>query len=167
MTAQSEALPTRESIVKYVKQNMQRARRSASKMAMQHKGGQEIVREDDYKGHHVVIRTRYNITVDGKEVTGHIMLTNAGQVHYHGLPNYTFDSAVDLVRALIDNFPDDFQKGKQGSRDRREMAGRGGDPTSMGGMRMLGRGGAKRRKAASKKEFTAKSKRRFSNPKSR
>jgi len=175
MSAESEALPTRESIAKYVRQNMQKARKSSSTMAMmQHKGGQEIVREDDYKGHHVVIRTTYNITVDGKEVTGHIMLTNAGQVQYHGLPNYSFDSTVDLVRALIDNFPEDFQKGKQrsGLRDRSDMGGRGGRPTggnrsSMGGMKMLGRGVTKPPKAALKKKFTTKSKRRLAKRKSK
>ena len=89
MDEQSQPLLTPQAIAKYVKQN---------------------IRQDDYKGHHVVIRTKYNITVDGKEVTGHILLTNAGQVQYHGLPNYSFDSPVALVRALIDNFPEDFQK---------------------------------------------------------
>src|SRR5258708_39268947 len=78
---------------------MQKARKSSSMMAMMHhKGGQEIVREDDYKGHHVVVRTKYTITVDGQEVTGHIMLTNTGQVQYHGLPNHSFDSTLGLVR---------------------------------------------------------------------
>jgi len=175
MSAESEALPTPESIAKYVKQNMQKARKSSSTMAMmQHKGGQEIVREDDYKAHHVVIRTTYNIAVDGKEVTGHVMLTNAGQVQYHGLPNYSFDSTVDLVRALIDNFPEDFQKGKRGSgsRDRIDIGGRGGHPTggnrgSMGGMKMLGRGVTKPPKAALKKKFTTKSKRRLAKRKSK
>ena len=132
------------------------------------------MREDDYKGHHVVIRTTYNISVDGKEATGHIILTNTGQVQYHGLPNYSFDSTVDLVRALIDNFPEDFQKGKQrsGLRDRSDMGGRGGRPTggnrsSMGGMKMLGRGVTKPPKAALKKKFTTKSKRRLAERKSK
>jgi hypothetical protein len=175
MSAESEAQPTPESIAKYVKQNMQKARRSSSVMAMmEHEGGQEIVREDDYKGHHLVIRTRYNITVDGKEVTGHIMLTNAGQVQYHGLPNHSFDSTVDLVRALIDNFPEDFEKGKRGasSRDRMGIGGRGGHPTggnrrSIGGMKMLGMGVAKSPKAALKKNSISKSKRRTAKSKSK
>src|SRR5437763_10680610 len=41
-----------------------------------------------------------------------ILLTNAGQVQYHGLPNHSFDSTIGLVRALIDNFPEDFDKKK-------------------------------------------------------
>ncbi len=159
MSAEPEALPTPESIAKYVKQNMQKARKSSSMMAMMHhEGDQEIVREDDYKGHHVVVRTRYNITVDGKEVTGHIMLTNAGQVQYHGLPNYSFDSAIALVRSLIDNFPDDFEKGKGVSGSHGKDAARG-KRGSMGGMQMAGRGALKSRKAAVKKKSPAKPKR--------
>lgn len=72
-------------------------------------GPVESVREDDYQGHHIVVRTTYQITVDRRPVTGHIHLSNEGQVGYHGLPNMTFDSAVDLVKALIDRFPLDFQ----------------------------------------------------------
>jgi len=91
MSAERETLPTPESIAKYVNQNAAKAKKSAAMMAMHHEGGQEIVRQDDYKGHHIVVRTVYRITVDGKEVTGHIMLTNDGQVQYHGLPNRSFD----------------------------------------------------------------------------
>jgi hypothetical protein len=111
MNAKSEAIPTPESIARYVKQNARKALKSPA-MMMHHEGGQEIVREDDYKGHHVLVKTMYHITVDGQEVTGHIMLTNEGQVQYHGLPNHSFDSTIELVRALIDNFPEDFEKRK-------------------------------------------------------
>ena len=106
-----EFLPTPESISKYVKENAQAILKSSGmKAMMHHQGGQEILREDDYKGHHIAVRTRYDITVDGQVVTGHIMLTNAGEVQYHGLPNYSFDSAIELARALVDNFPQDFEK---------------------------------------------------------
>jgi hypothetical protein len=104
-----EFLPSPESIVKYVMRNAKKSS-SSMKAMMRRKGGQDTTREDDYKGHHIVIRTRYNITVDGQAVTGHMILTNSGQVQYHGLPNYSFDSAVGLVRALIDQFPEDFEK---------------------------------------------------------
>jgi len=163
MSAESEALPTPESIAKYVKQNMQKARKSSSMMEMMHHaGGQEIVREDDYKGHHVVVRTKYNITVDGQEVTGHIMLTNSGQVQYHGLPNHSFDSTLGLVRALIDNFPEDFDKTKQpakphGGHGGMDMGGHsgassGGKRGAMGGMKMPGMGAAKPSKTTSKQK---------------
>lgn len=128
--ATKEFLPSPESIAKYVKQN---AKKNASSMKamMSGKGGQEIIRQDDYKGHHIVVRTRYDITVDGQAVTGHMMLTNLGQVQYHGLPNYSFDSAVGLVRALIDNFPEDFVK-----KTARRSSSRSGNGSPMSGMKM-------------------------------
>jgi hypothetical protein len=68
----------------------------------------ETVREDTYRGHRIVIRTSYEIEVDGRPVTGHIALTNDGRVHYHAMPNLSFGSAVDMVKQVIDAFPDDF-----------------------------------------------------------
>jgi hypothetical protein len=147
MIAEKEILPTPESIAKYVKQNAQRQKTSSSMKAMTHdRGGQEITREDDYKGHHIVVRTKYDISVDGHVVTGHIMLTNMGQVQYHGLPNYSFDSAVELARALIDNFPEDFAEKSGTSSSVRE-----GSKTSMNGMKMSGRRGTKLAKLKSKR----------------
>src|SRR5947209_3452848 len=116
MRAQQEALPTPESIAKYVKQNVAKAKKSPGMMRMmRHRGGQEIVRQDDYKGHHIVVGTVYRIMIDGREVTGHVMLTNDGQVQYHGLPNRSFDSTIQLARSLIDNFPEDFEKASKSS----------------------------------------------------
>jgi hypothetical protein len=68
----------------------------------------ESIREATHRGHHIVIRTRYQIEVDGKPIEGHLGVTNDGQVHYHAIPNYSFASAVDLVKQVIDTFPDDF-----------------------------------------------------------
>jgi len=122
MSAQQEVLPTPESIAKYVKQNVAKAKKSSPMMRMmRHRGGQEIVREDDYKGHHIVVRTTYHIRIDGREVTGHVMLTNDGQVQYHGLPNRSFDSTIQLARSLIDNFPEDFEKPSKGSGSQGDM----------------------------------------------
>jgi hypothetical protein len=81
---------------------------SAHEHGMQHMGGAETVREDEYKGHKIVIRTRYQIEVDGHPVTGHLGVTNDGRVHYHAVPNLSFPSAVAMVRRLIDAFPDEF-----------------------------------------------------------
>ena len=72
------------------------------------------VREADYAGHHIVVRTRYQVEVDGHMLMGHMGVTNNGQVHYHPVPNLAFGSAVDLVKRLIDIFPDDFAKKGQG-----------------------------------------------------
>ncbi len=74
-----------------------------------HVGATESVREATYRGHTIVIRTGYHIEVDGVAVEGHMGVTNDGQVHYHPIPNLSFNSAVDLVKQLIDAFPDDFR----------------------------------------------------------
>ena len=106
--------PTPQTIVKYVKRNEARVK-SCNKMKMG-RGGTESVREADYKGHHIVIRTTYRVTIDGVAVTGMLSVSNNGQVHYHAVPNLSFDSAVDLVKKLIDVFPDDFGKGRSKSK---------------------------------------------------
>ena len=86
-------------------------RRNRPPAGHHHAGGLETVREDDYRGHHIVVRTTYSIEVDGRAVTGHLGVTNDGRVHYHPVPNLSFTSAIDLVRRLIDTFPDEFEGG--------------------------------------------------------
>jgi len=71
----------------------------------------ESTREDSYRGHRIAIKTTYEITVDGRPLYVHVGLSNDGSAHSHGLPTYRFVSVVDMVRALIDNFPDDFPAG--------------------------------------------------------
>jgi hypothetical protein len=72
------------------------------------------VRETEYKGHHISIRTTYEITVDGRPFNAPLTVTNAGTVHYHGMPNTGFASAVDLIKSVIDVFPDEFTPGSGG-----------------------------------------------------
>jgi hypothetical protein len=103
------APPTTKSIAAYVKRNTGKVKKSQRQMHMP----TESVREADYKGHHIVIRTTYSIEVDGVPLTGHMGVTDDGHVHYHPVPNASFASAVDLVKELIDVFPDDFT-GKDG-----------------------------------------------------
>lgn len=110
---ESDALPTPQSIAAFVKQNAPKMKKAG--MLMMHHGDPEVVREDDYEGHHVVIKTTYHIEVDGKPLMSPLFVTNEGQVQSHGLPNYTFDSAIQLVRELIDKFPEDFASGSDGN----------------------------------------------------
>jgi hypothetical protein len=65
------------------------------------------VREAAYKGHQIRVETTYRITVDGAPVTGHVTVGNDGQVHYHAIPNQQFESAVDMVKRVIDLTPPD------------------------------------------------------------
>lgn len=104
---------TPQSIAQYVKQNAAKVK-TANKAGVHH-GGAESVREADHAGHHIVIRTTYRVEVDGVPITGHLGVTNDGHVHYHAVPNVAYDSAIDLVKALIDIFPDDFGRGNSGS----------------------------------------------------
>ena len=96
--------PTTKSIASYVKKNaihVKKSQKPKHRMI-------ESIREADHKGHHIIVRTHYKIEVDGHMVMGHMGVTNDGQVHYHPMPNLSFASAVDLVKQLIDTFPDDF-----------------------------------------------------------
>lgn len=96
--------PTTTSISSYVKKNAVYV-----KKLQKHKNqSSENIRKAEHKGHHIIIRTHYQIEVDGHMVMGHMGVTNDGHVHYHPLPNLSFASAVDLVKQLIDTFPDDF-----------------------------------------------------------
>jgi hypothetical protein len=101
-----------------VREYVDEVKRNRPRMDMGgHGHGIESVREDDYKGHHIVVRTRYEIEVDGRQVTGHLGVTNDGRVHYHAVPNLSFPSAIAMVRRLIDAFPDDFTAEGAGHRE--------------------------------------------------
>jgi hypothetical protein len=67
-----------------------------------HHGPHESVRELTYKGHHIRIVTSYRIELDGRPITGHFLVNNAGQVHYHAIPNQEFPSAVDVIKRIVD-----------------------------------------------------------------
>jgi hypothetical protein len=71
----------------------------------------ESVREVEHDGHHITIRTIYEIEVDGQPLRGHIYVANDGSVSSHAMPAYKFTSAVDLIAKLIDTFPTEFERG--------------------------------------------------------
>ena len=100
----SEELPTLESIARRLKSNAKRVR-DAQKM---HHEASTSTRETHYKGHHIVVRTQYHIEVDGRPLMGHMGVNDEGSVHYHPIPNMRFDSALDMVKKVIDVFPTEF-----------------------------------------------------------
>ena len=102
MTREDIPRPTPETIVRYLEQNPPEPSNHP------HPGAHGTVREAEHRGHHIMIRTTYEIEVDGVPIEGHLGVTDDGNVHYHPVPNVTFASAVDLVKQLIDAFPDDF-----------------------------------------------------------
>lgn len=107
--------PTPQSIAGHVKRQAASAKKVLT--ASHDHGPAETVREVDYNGHHIVIGTTYRIEVDGRRVGGHFVVTDEGEVQCHALPNYTFASAVDLVKSMIDIFPEDFPATGGGGQD--------------------------------------------------
>jgi hypothetical protein len=67
-----------------------------------HHGGAESVREFEHRGHQVRIVTHYEVTIDGEPWTRPVHVLPDGSVISHSLPQYVVPSAVDLVRAVID-----------------------------------------------------------------
>src|SRR3954453_1480482 len=74
-----------------------------------HSGHSDIpfisVREINYKNHDIIIRTTYEIEIDGKVLNNHIFVNDEGKVSSHAMPTYSFPSTVDLIKRLIDEFP--------------------------------------------------------------
>lgn len=68
------------------------------------------LREAMHKGHRIQIKTTYDIKVDGRRLPIQFHPRRDGSVAYHSVPTQSFSSAVDLVRCLIDVFPEDFVK---------------------------------------------------------
>ena len=68
------------------------------------------MRYASYKGHQIMVRTTYEITVDGRPFAIHVTVDNSGRVHYHGLPTRDFPSLIGLVQKAIDTFPEDFRE---------------------------------------------------------
>lgn len=66
------------------------------------------VRTAVHNGHSIVIETTYRVAIGGKPLGAHFGVSDSGSVHYHGLPNHAYSSALELARAVVDAFPDDF-----------------------------------------------------------
>ena len=64
------------------------------------------VRRFAHNGRTVEIETHYRITIDGVEFPDHIHVADNGTVHYHGLPQYSTPSAIDLVRRIVGRLSD-------------------------------------------------------------
>lgn len=75
-----------------------------------HGGGHEAtsVRQLTHKGHDVRIITTYRIEVDGKPAGMHLSVDEDGQVYTHATPFVTYASAVDLMKQVMDAYPDAF-----------------------------------------------------------
>ena len=77
----------------------------------QHPGTTTTTRTAIHRGKKIEIETTYKILIDGEPLRAHVSVLEDGRVRYHGLPNYSFSSAIDLARQTIETFsaplPDD------------------------------------------------------------
>lgn len=55
-----------------------------------------------HRGRKIKIRTTYRIEIDDEPLALHTLVMDDGTVHCHGLPNYSFPSAIDLAKSIID-----------------------------------------------------------------
>lgn len=73
----------------------------------------ESKREFTHKNHHILIKTSYEIQIDNMSVGGHIFVDDFGHLSCHAFPNYSFSSAVDLIKKIIDKYPIEFESDKK------------------------------------------------------
>jgi hypothetical protein len=69
-----------------------------------------VVREFMHAGHTVKIITTYRVEVDGKPIQAHLSVDEDGRVFTHATPFVTYDSAVELMKAVVDTYPDAFSE---------------------------------------------------------
>ncbi len=67
------------------------------------------VRRAEHGGHRIEIVTTYEISVDGEPVHIHASVGDDGLVRCHDTPYRRSRSALDLVRHLIDLYPEAFR----------------------------------------------------------
>lgn len=68
------------------------------------------VREITHNGHNVRVITTYRVEVDGKPADMHLSVDEDGQVFTHATPFVTYASAVDLMKEVMDAYPDAFSE---------------------------------------------------------
>ncbi len=62
----------------------------------------------EHKGRNIVIRTTYEIKIDGQAYQGHAKVDGHGRIHCHAIPYDTYPSAVEFVKQLVDLYPESF-----------------------------------------------------------
>jgi hypothetical protein len=60
------------------------------------------VRVVEHGGHRIRIETTYRVFIDDQLFPDEIHVSNDGTVHYHGLPQYSVPSAVELGKLIVD-----------------------------------------------------------------
>lgn len=78
------------------------------------------VRELTHNGHTIRIITTYKVEVDGKPADMHLSVDEDGQVFTHATPFVTYASAVDLMKEVMDAYPDAFSEADAGAGQQNE-----------------------------------------------
>jgi len=66
------------------------------------------VRSFSHGGHDIKITTSYQIEINGTQIQLHARVDNEGHLHCHTTPYESYSSATDLVKKLIDRYPESF-----------------------------------------------------------
>jgi len=74
------------------------------------------IRVAEHAGHAIRITTQYLIEIDGQTANLHLSVGNDGHLHCHTTPYETYVSAIDVVKTLIDRFPEAFNRASNGSK---------------------------------------------------
>ncbi|MGH2899167.1 MAG: hypothetical protein ACRDMZ_10880 [Solirubrobacteraceae bacterium] len=69
----------------------------------------------EYRGHEIEIVTTYEISIDGTPVHFHASVGDDGRLRCHESPYAAVPSAIDLVKHLMDLYPDAFGGAGHGS----------------------------------------------------
>lgn len=62
----------------------------------------KTTRKVKYRCKSIKIETTYKITIDGQPLLSHVEVMDDGTVHCHDFPNYSFPSAVDMAKKILD-----------------------------------------------------------------
>ena len=73
------------------------------------------VRCAEYRGHEIEIVTTYEISIDGTPVHFHASVGDDGMLRCHEAPYAAVPSAIDLVKHLMDLYPDAFHGAGHGA----------------------------------------------------
>lgn len=68
-----------------------------------HQRSFKTIRKATYRRKNIRVETTYKITIDGEPLARHTMVLDDGTVHCHDFPNYSFPSALDMVRKVVDS----------------------------------------------------------------
>lgn len=89
----------------------------------EHQDSFTTVRETTYRDKAIRIETTYKIMIDNKPVGIHTQVLDDGSVHCHAFPNYSFQSALDLARKIVDGSVIQLPKNELGNPDSEQHGG--------------------------------------------